>query len=222
MDSDGQHPPEMIPALVQKWREGADIVQTVRRATEGETLFKRVTSSAFYGILNRLSDLELPEGAADFRLLDRQVVDALNQLPERNRFLRGLVYWVGFRLVTVEYEAERRMSGVTKYNARKMMSFALNGITAFSSKPLRLSLFLGLGILAAAACYAVYILGCYLADIPLVPGWTSLLLATLLLSGIQLLMLGVVSEYLGRLLTEAKGRPIYIRRRPRRVESPKS
>lgn len=220
MDSDGQHPPELIPTLVEKWRAGADIVQTVRRSTEDSTLFKRITSRWFYALLNGLSDLDLPEGAADFRLLDRQVVDALNALPERTRFLRGLVYWVGFRLVTVEYAAERRMSGVTKYSPRKMLSFALNGITAFSAKPLRLSFFLGLAILLLAALYAAYILACFFADIPLVPGWTSLLLATLLLSGIQLLMLGVVSEYLGRLMTEAKGRPIYIRRKPRRTTPP--
>ncbi|MBI1292190.1 glycosyltransferase [bacterium] len=215
LDSDGQHPPEMIPELVEKWRDGADIVQTIRLATEGESFFKRTTSGAFYWLLNRMSDLELPQGAADFRLLDRQVVDALNALPERSRFLRGLVYWVGFRLVTVEYNAERRMSGVTKYNARKMLSFALNGITAFSAKPLRLSFSLGVVVLFLAGVYAAYILGAYFANIPLVRGWPSMLLATLLLSGIQLLMLGVLSEYLSRLMTEAKGRPIYIKRRPR-------
>ena len=219
MDSDGQHPPELIPKLVEMWTNGADIVQTIRISTNAETAMKKTTSRLFYKVMNVLSDLDLPDGAADFRLMDREVVDALNSLPEKNRFLRGLVYWVGFKLETVRYKSQKRMSGVTKYNFRKMLSFALNGITAFSTKPLRLTLFLGLFVIFFAFAYAAFVLAWYAAGYPVERGWASLLLVTLLLSGIQLIMLGVLSEYLGRLLNEAKGRPIYIARSPKAKRS---
>lgn len=220
LDSDGQHPPELIPELVERWREGVDIVQTVRKATAGETAVKKFTSKLFYGMMRHLADFDMPEGAADFRLLDRQVVDALNGLPERSRFLRGLVQWVGFRLETFEYVAPGRLAGVTKYSMRRMALFALSGITSFSVQPLRVSFGLGLGVLALAGLYGTYTLAAYFAGWPLERGWTSLLLTTLFLGGVQLITLGVASEYLGRIYEECKSRPVYITRRPRGRRSP--
>jgi dolichol-phosphate mannosyltransferase len=215
LDSDGQHPPELIPELVAQWRAGTDIVQTVRRQSAGESTFKRVSSRTYYAMLNALADLEVPEGAADFRLMDRQVVDALNNLPEHVRFVRGLVHWVGFNVTLVPYDAPARMGGETKYSLLKMCALALSGITSSSVRPLRLSFLLGAMVTGAAALYAVYILWCYVAGIPLVPGWTSMLLVVLTLSGVQLLTLGIASEYLARLYIEQKRRPVYILRKPR-------
>ena len=218
LDSDGQHPPELIPDMVALWKQGADIVQGVRRRTDDASGFKRLTSWGFYHLLKALSNLDLPEGAADFRLLDREVVDVLNELPERTRFLRGLVYWIGFDVELLPFHAPHRQAGRTKYDFTRMLSFALNGITAFSMRPLRLTFFLGFVVLLFTGTYALWVLWCYITGIPLVAGWTSLLLVTLFLSGIQLLMLGVASEYLGRLFSETKNRPIYITRKPRRAK----
>ena len=215
LDADGQHPPELIPEMVAKWDAGADIVQTIRSQTADATLVKRVTSRFFYRFLNKMADLELPEGAADFRLMDRQAVDAINNLPERIRFVRGLVYWVGFRKEELPYESPPRLDGVTKYNLWKMVKFALAGITSFSYRPLRVSFLLGTLITVAASVYAVYILICFAAGKALEPGWTSMLLVVLTLGGIQLLALGITSEYLARLYTEIKQRPVYVVRKNR-------
>jgi dolichol-phosphate mannosyltransferase len=214
LDADGQHPPELIPDLLARWRAGADIVQAVRRATAGEPTLKRVTSRGFYRLLNHLGEVRLPEGASDFRLLDRQVADALRALPERHRFVRGLVHWVGFRMETVEYDAPARLAGQTKYNPAKMLLFALDGITSFSVKPLRLAFGLGAGILVLALIYGLYVIAAWAAG-KVVPGWTSLLLVVLVMGSIQLLTLGVVGEYVGRIYDEVKRRPIYIVRKPR-------
>jgi len=216
LDSDGQHPPELIPEMVRLWKGGVDIVQRLRRHTAGEPLLKRASSRGFYLLLNCLAELEIPEGSADFRLLDRQVVDALNSLPERVRFLRGLVHWVGFRMETLPYEAPARLAGNTKYNAKKMLVLALGGISSFSVRPLRITFLLGMIILVLAALYGVYVVIAYLSGKPLAAGWASLLLATMVLSGIQLLTLGVASEYLGRIYEETKHRPVYIIRKPRK------
>lgn len=219
LDADGQHPPELIPDMVRRWREGADIVQSIRKVSADTTFFKRVTSRMFYALLNSMSDLELPDGAADFRLMDRQVVDALIELPERSRFMRGLVHWLGFRREYFEYEAPPRMKGVTKYSATKMLAFALNGITSFSHKPLRATLFLGLMILAAAAVYALYVLFVFFSGGFIVPGWPSLILVMMILGGFQLLMIGILGEYVGRIYTEVKARPTFVQRKPRRKMS---
>ena len=217
LDADGQHPPELIPEIVAKWDAGADIVQTIRAQTADATLVKRVTSRFFYRFLNQLADLDLPEGAADFRLMDRQAVDAINSLPERIRFVRGLVYWVGFRKELFPYESPARLGGVTKYNLLKMARFALAGITSFSYRPLRVSFFLGTLITMAASVYAAYILICFAAGKALEPGWTSMLLVVLSLGGIQLLALGITSEYLARLYIEIKQRPVYVVRKNRDI-----
>lgn len=210
LDGDGQHPPELIPRMLEKWREGADIVQMLRQSTPDETALKRATSRGFYRLINFLSETHIPEGAADFRLLDRGVVDTLNGLPERVRFLRGLVHWVGFETAHIPYQAEKRSAGETKYSFFKMLAFALSGIVSFSIRPLRLAFFVGAAITFLAFLYAVYIVYCYLTGVALVPGWTSMLLALLVLSGVQLLTIGIASEYLAQLFLEQKHRPIYI------------
>lgn len=215
LDSDGQHPPELIPDLVRRWRDGADIVQTVRVESADAGPVKRTGSRLFYTLLNRLAKMDLPQGAADFRLLDRQVVDVLNGLPERVRFMRALVFWVGFRRDLAPFEAAPRMAGKTKYSFWKMLQFALSGITSFSTRPLRIAFVLGVLVTLGAMSYGAYILWCFACGIPLVPGWTSLLLAVLGLSGMQLITLGIASEYLARLYAEQKHRPVYVLRKPR-------
>lgn len=219
LDSDGQHPPEMIPEMIERWRKGAEIVQTVRVHTKGESGFKRTTSRLFYRLYNFLSDFEIPEGAAEFRLLDRQVVDVLKTLPERARFLRGLVHWVGFRLETFSYQAGERKAGDTKYGLGNMISLAITGITSFSIRPLRLTFMLGAFVLLCDLFYGLYVLYSILAGKPLVPGWTSLILVTLSLSGFQLIILGMLGEYIGRLYQEIKQRPIYICRKKEKGEN---
>lgn len=215
LDSDGQHPPEVIPELVARWRAGAEIVQAVREEQGAEDFVKRWTSKEFYRTLNVLADLDLPPGAADFRLLDRQVVEALNRLPERVRFVRGLVYWVGFRREVVPYRAQPRIGGRTKYGLLKMIQLALSGITSFSMRPLRVSFLLGSIVAMLAVVYAAFVLWCYYVGKPLAPGWTSLLLTMMLLGCAQLFAIGIVSEYLGRVFMEQKHRPLYIvRKRP--------
>lgn len=212
LDADGQHPPDLIPQMVDIWRSGADVVQSVRTSTADERAFKRLSSRLFYVVLNYLSDLDLAEGAADFRLLDRQVVNALVSLPERVRFIRGLVQWIGFRRVMLPYKARPRMGGEAKYNLTKMIRLGLSGITSFSIRPLRLAFVVGLVVLLLAATYGVYVLIAWLAGIELVKGWPSLLLTVLILGGIQLIMLGILSEYLARVYLEIKGRPVYVQR----------
>ena len=219
LDADGQHPPELIPAMVARWKAGAEIVQAVREDSGAEGLMKRVTSKGFYRALNRLADMDLPPGAADFRLLDRQVVDALNELPERVRFMRGLVFWVGFRRELLPFQVQSRLGGHTKYGLLKMIQFALNGITSFSMRPLRISFFMGMVVALMATIYAAYVLWCYYAGIPLTPGWTSLLLTVIILDNIYFtdvfFAIGIASEYLGRIFMEQKHRPVYvIRKRP--------
>jgi dolichol-phosphate mannosyltransferase len=217
MDADGQHPPELIPELVARWRDGADIVQAVRAPNPDEPPLKRMTSDLFYFVLNRLAGTELPAGAADFRLLDRQAVDALNSLPERVRFLRGLVHWIGYRVEMVTYTAPGRLAGKTKYTFGRMLALALGGITSFAVRPLRLAFMLGVLVLLFAFVYAAYVLTVYATGGQLVAGWPSLLLTVLLLGGIQLLTLGIASEYLARIYEETKGRPVYLLRKPRKA-----
>lgn len=221
MDSDGQHPPELLPDLVRCWQDGADIVQTIRRASS-ETVVKRVSSSAFYRVLNVLGEINVPEGAADFRLLDRQVVDALNNLPERVRFVRGLVQWVGFEKVYLDYQAPPRLAGTTKYSPLKMLQLAFGGITSFSVRPLRLAFLLSSLVIVVALGYAVFVLAAYLLGVELTPGWASTLLVMLLLGAAQLFAIGVASEYIARMFMEQKRRPIYILRKNRVEDRPGS
>ena len=212
LDGDGQHPPEVIVDLLRQWQNGADIVQAVRKQQDAG-FFKRTTSSLFYRVFNELCDIRISEGSADFRLLDRQVVDALNSLPERVRFLRGLVHWIGFNHVEVFYDAEPRIGGDSKYGLGKMIQFGLSGITSFSVRPLRLSFLLSVSVIGIALIYGLYIVLCYMSGRAIAPGWTSLIFVTMILGGVQLLVIGIASEYLARLYSEQKHRPVYVLRK---------
>ncbi len=212
IDADLQDPPELIPELVAKWREGYEVVYAVRAEREGETWFKRVTASAFYRTIYRITDVKIPLDVGDFRLLDRQVVDTLKSMRERHRFLRGMAAWVGFRQTGVEYKRAARKAGVTKYPFRKMLRLALNAVTGFSYFPLQLATYLGfisagLSVLAIPVVIITRLVG-HQAFF----GQASTLIAVLFLGGVQFISLGILGEYMGRLYDEAKGRPLYVAR----------
>lgn len=210
MDGDLQHPPEMVPELLKKWEEGFEIVQTVRKATEDATWFKNITSRLYYKLINSMSEVRITPGGSDFRLMDRKAVDALNRFRERARFIRGMVNNLGFRYTTLEFVAPPRFAGHSKFNLRKMLRFALDGITAFSRVPLRLALYVGciagLGsiLLIGHVIYVKYIIQ------NAVPGWTTLAAAEFFLGGVELIGIGIVGEYVGRIFDEVKQRPLYI------------
>ncbi|MBC7643879.1 MAG: glycosyltransferase family 2 protein, partial [Thermoleophilia bacterium] len=210
MDSDLQHPPESIPAMVEAWRKGADVVNMRRRSREDETWVKRTAANAFYGVLNRLSDIPIPEDVGDFRLLSRRAVDALKLLHERNRFMKGLFAWIGYRQVTLEFDCGERASGQSKWRYRQLWHFAVEGITAFSVAPLRFASHAGLISALVAFGYALYFLFKTLILGDTVPGFPTLIVVVLLLGGLQLLAIGVLGEYLGRLSLESKRRPLYL------------
>jgi glycosyltransferase involved in cell wall biosynthesis len=210
IDGDLQDPPEAIPDLAQKWREGYDVVYAVRSEREGDSWFKRVTAAAFYRLIYRITDVRIPVDAGDFRLMGRKVVDVLKQMRERHRFPRGMSAWVGFRQIGVPYKRGPRFAGVTKYPLRRMVLLALNAITSFSYFPLQVATYFGFfsaGIAILAIPVVVYL---RMAGIPQFTGQATTLIAVLFLGGIQLISLGVLGEYIGRLYDEAKGRPLYI------------
>ncbi len=213
IDADLQDPPEVIPELVAKWREGYEVVYAVRQEREGETWFKRVTASIFYRLISRITDVKIPLDTGDFRLLDRQVVDTLKQMRERHRFLRGMASWVGFRQTGVRYKRAARFAGVTKYPFRKMLRLALNAVTGFSYFPLQIATYLGfvsagISVLAIPVVIILRLLGTRAFA-----GQATTLIAVLFLGGVQLISLGILGEYIGRLYDEAKARPLYILRR---------
>ena len=210
MDSDMQHPPALIREMLAKWREGCDIVSGVRLATEGETPFKRMTSRGFYALLNLLSGTQVPAGVADFSLVSRRVCDALKQMPERHRFLRGLISWVGYRRALVPYQSPNRAAGTTKYSLVKMVTLALDAVFSFSAEPLRLALRAGLVITVVGFLYLIYTLGYGYLYLGLVPGYSSLIGVTMILGGSQLIFLGLIGQYLARVFEQVKGRPIYL------------
>jgi dolichol-phosphate mannosyltransferase len=210
MDADLQHPPAMIPQLVSKWQEGFDIVTTLRDDSQNTSWFKRSSSSVFYKLMNRLSNITLKEGAADFRLIDRSVAQVISNSREYNLFLRGYIAWLGFKQCMVPYIPHQRQSGKTKYSFGKMMMLAINGITSFSVKPLRVAMILGAAISLLAFIYAIYAIYVYLETNEAVPGWTSVLVSILFIGGLQLLILGIIGEYLGRTLMQTKQRPDYV------------
>jgi polyisoprenyl-phosphate glycosyltransferase len=213
MDGDLQHPPELIGALIQKWHEGYGVVYTCRDDTAEVGLFKKVTSRLFYAMVNRLSEVRIPPGAADFRLLDRQVVEAVRALGERAVFLRGLVNWVGYRQTAIRYQAAPRYGGQSKYPLARMLRFAADGVTSFSSIPLYVAAFIGMLISALSFLYAAFAIYARLFTGRVVEGWTSVMVAVLFLGGIQLITLGIQGVYLGRIHNEVKGRPRYLIRR---------
>jgi dolichol-phosphate mannosyltransferase len=220
MDSDLQDPPEVIPDLIAKWREGYEVVYAVRTEREGESWFKLFTASLFYRLIYRITDVDIPLDAGDFRLLDREVVNVLNQMRERHRFLRGMSAWVGFRQIGVPYRRAARFAGETKYPIRKMLRLALNAVTGFSYFPLQMATYLGfisagISILAIPVVATMRLLGQH----PFL-GQATTLIAVLFLGGVQLISLGILGEYIGRLYDEAKGRPLYIVRAAPLEETP--
>jgi glycosyltransferase involved in cell wall biosynthesis len=223
MDGDLQDPPELIAAFVAKWREGYDVVYAIRRSRKGESFFKVFTARLFYRIVRRLTKVDIPVDAGDFRLMSRRVVDALRSFRERHRFLRGMVSWVGYKQIGVPYDRDERHSGTTKYPLAKMLRFAVDGITSFSDAPLRLTSYLGFCSSAVAFIYAIYIIVSKLLNVnPLgyTPGWASTIVAVLFLGGVQLIGIGILGEYLGRVYDEVKGRPIYLISEIERSASP--
>jgi dolichol-phosphate mannosyltransferase len=210
MDADLQDPPETIPDLIEKWREGYEVVYAVRAEREGETWFKKTTAALFYRIVHSITDVKIPMDAGDFRLMDRKVVDVLKTMRERHRFPRGMSAWVGFRQIGVPYKRSARHAGVTKYPFRKMVKLALNAITGFSYFPLQLATYFGFAAagLAIIAIPVVFIMR--VAGHGAFTGQATTLIAVLFLGGVQLIFLGILGEYLGRIYDEVKGRPLYI------------
>jgi len=210
MDADLQDPPEVIPQMVEAWREGFHVVYGQREAREGETAFKLATAKLFYRLINWLSDTEIPVDTGDFRLMDRRVVEALWQMPERDRFVRGMVSWVGFRQRAVRYRRAKRFAGTTKYPLKKMLGFAGDAVLSFSLKPLRLATTLGFLATSLAMAGVVYALAARLFTSHWQPGWATLFLATTFLGGVQLICTGIIGEYVGRIYRENKRRPLYL------------
>jgi dolichol-phosphate mannosyltransferase len=210
IDADLQDPPEVIPELIAKWKEGYQVVYAVRAEREGETWFKRITASMFYRIIYRITDVKIPLDTGDFRLMDRKVVDVLKTMRERHRFPRGMSAWVGFKQVGVPYKRAARHAGVTKYPFKKMLKLALNAITGFSYFPLQLATYFGFGSAALAIIAIPVVIVMRLMGSQFFAGQATTLIAVLFLGGVQLISLGVLGEYLGRVYDEAKGRPLYI------------
>lgn len=220
IDADLQDPPEVILEMLEKWREGYEVVYAVRAEREGETWFKKMTASLFYRVLYSITDIDIPLDTGDFRLIDRQVVDAVKSMREQHRFIRGMVSWAGFRQTGVEYVRQERYSGETKYPLRKMLRFAWDGITGFSYFPLQLATYLGfsIAILAGLAILVVVYLRAFTDAQPL-EGQATTLVMVLFLGGVQLISLGIIGEYLGRIYNEVKERPLYIVRETLGIKS---
>lgn len=211
IDGDLQDPPSLIHEMISKWQEGYQVVYAQRHKRRGESLFKRFSAFCFYRIIHSLTNIEIPPDTGDFRLMDRVVVDQLNSLPERSRFLRGLVCWVGFKKTGILYDRAERTAGVSKYPLRKMIRLAIDGITGFSTTPLKISFLIGL--LATIIAFGVFIwsiLEKILFPETTVPGWASLMTAIVFFGGIQLISIGILGEYIGRIYDEVKQRPLYI------------
>lgn len=210
LDADGQDPPELIPAFVAKWREGYDVVYGTRTRREGESWLKRFTAAAFYRLMSRLSPTPIPADTGDFRLMSRPVLDALRQLRERQRFMKGLFTWVGFRQVSLPYERAPRLAGGSKFNYWRLWNLALEGITSFSTVPLRLATYVGVLTALGAFAWGLWIVARTVLWGDPVQGWPSLMTVMLFLGGVQLVALGIIGEYLGRLYLEVKQRPLYL------------
>ena len=210
IDADLQDPPEVILDLMAKWREGYEVVYAIRTEREGESWFKLFTASLFYRIIYRITDVNIPLDAGDFRLLDRKVVNVLNQMRERHRFLRGMSVWVGFRQIGVPYRRAARFAGETKYPLKKMLKFASDAVTSFSYFPLQLATYLGFASAGLAIIAIPVVIIARLTGLQAFSGQATTLIAVLFLGGVQLISLGILGEYIGRLYDEAKGRPLYI------------
>lgn len=211
LDADMQDPPELIADMIKKWEEGYEVIYGKRSTRKGESAFKLLSAKMFYNTLNVLSDVEIPKNTGDFRLVDRKVVDTINSLPEHNKFLRGLFSWVGYKQYAYEYERQERIAGKTKYPLKKMFHLASDGIVSFSSKPIKLVGGLGVISISISILILIYALISYIFKLNhLTAGWTSIMIAITFFAGVQLLSLWVMSEYIGRIYDEAKGRPQYV------------
>lgn len=210
IDGDLQDPPEVIPAMIAKWKEGYEVVYGKRKERKGETFFKRYTAKLFYWLLNRLTEVEMPVDVGDFRLIDRKVRDALQQVNERNRYVRGIISWLGFKQTAVEFVRDRRFAGETKYPLKKMLRLAFDALTSFSHKPLKLASCLGLALSGSGLVFLLTLLAQRLFTAEAVGGWAYVLAINLFFNGLVLLSLGIVGEYIGRIYDEAKGRPLYV------------
>lgn len=210
IDADLQDPPELIGDMVRAWQQGADVVNMKRASRQGETWFKKASAAWFYKTINWLSEVHIPENVGDFRLLSRRAVDALNQLPESNRFMKGLFAWIGYKQVLVEYDRHPRAAGQTKWPYLKLLNFAIEGITGFSVVPLRLASYAGFLTAFSAFVYALFLLVKTLTIGDSVKGFPTLILTILILGGLQLMAMGIIGEYLGRLFKESKRRPLFL------------
>ena len=210
IDADLQDPPELIPEFVKKWREGFDVVYGTRSSRAGESAAKKITASAFYRVMERLSSTPVPRDTGDFRLMDRRAVQALGQLRERQRFMKGLFAWVGYKQTSIEYERDARFAGASKFNYWRLWNFAIEGITSFSGAPLKVATYVGVLTAMLAFLFGIYVLIKALLFGDAVRGYPTLMLVILFLGGVQLIALGMIGEYLGRLYLEAKQRPLYL------------
>jgi polyisoprenyl-phosphate glycosyltransferase len=210
LDADGQDPPELIPEFLAKWREGFDVVYGTRLKREGETWLKRVTAAGFYRVINSLSKIDIPTNTGDFRLLSKNVLNALSHMHERQRFMKGLFAWVGFKQTPLHYTRQARIAGKTKFNYWRLWNLALEGITSFSTAPLRLATYIGLFTALLAFIFGLWIVAKTLLWGDPVQGWPSTMTVILLLGGMQLMALGMIGEYLGRIYLETKQRPLYL------------
>lgn len=209
LDADLQHPPELISELIKRWEAGADVVNTIRKENAGAGLFKNISAKTFYWLLNRIARINVSSNAADFRLMDAKVVASIRAMKERSRFLRGLISWVGYKQDFIPYKANARLLGETKYSFFRMFAFAIDGITSFSTFPLRLATYLGFFIAFLSFIYGLYAIYASFLKIT-ISGWASVLVTVLFMSGVQLIFLGIIGEYLARVYEETKRRPLYI------------
>lgn len=210
MDGDMQHPPQMIPMLIEKWEAGFEVVQTIRKTTEGVSWVKNFTSAMYYKLINAMSNVHIQEGGSDFRLLDKRVVKGFRLFRERARFIRGMIGAIGYKQTTIDFVAPKRHAGVSKFSIKKMLHFALDGITAYSKLPLRFAFYIGLVFSAISFILAMHVLYIKLFTEEAVPGWATVSASISLLGGFQLLGLGIIGEYVGRIFEEVKQRPLYL------------
>jgi polyisoprenyl-phosphate glycosyltransferase len=210
LDGDMQHPPELIPEMISRWKEGYDIVYTIRRDGKSVPLLKKISSRFFYKLMNAITDINFEPGEADFRLLDKNAANELNNLNENAIFLRGMIKWLGYKQIGIEYAPEARISGKSKYSRRKMFGLAISGITGFSTKPLRISTLIGSSIAFLSLLYGIYALYIKIFTDKSIEGWTSVFFMVTLIGGIQLIMIGILGEYIGKIFIESKKRPHFI------------
>jgi glycosyltransferase involved in cell wall biosynthesis len=210
MDADLQDPPEVVHEMIAQWKAGYEVVYAERLSRAGESRFKRTTADLFYRLLDRLSPVAIPRNVGDFRLVDRKVVDSFRTMPERDRFVRGMFAWLGFKQTTVKFHRQPRAAGQTKYPLAKMARLAVNGLVSFSDAPLRLALWMGMGVSIMAMLYGAWVMVMWAAHADLVPGWSSIIVVVAFLGGVNMMMTGIMGLYVGRIHAEVKGRPLYI------------